>query len=50
MTAEIFDEAMGKVDAVHEVLVDLTPPEALQILTMVTKNLKAEIRDMVNTR
>ena len=39
-------EALEIVEAVHEVLEDLTPPEALEILTMVSKNLKAEIRDM----
>ena len=47
MTAETFNEAMEKVDAVHKTLEDLTPPEALEILTMVSKNLKAEIRDFV---
>ncbi len=45
MTAETFNEAMEKVDAIHQVLEDLTPPEALEILVMVSKNLKAEIRD-----
>ena len=44
MTAETFNETIEKVDAVHKVLEDLTPPEALEILTMVSKNLKAEIR------
>ena len=47
MTAETFNETTEKVDAVHKVLEDLTPPEALEILVMVTKNLKAEIRDTV---
>ena len=46
MTTETFTEAMENAEAVHEVLEDLTPPEALEILTMVSKNLKAEIRDM----
>ena len=46
MTAETFNETTEKVDAVHKVLEDLTPPEALEILRMVSKNLKAEIRDM----
>ncbi len=45
MTAETFNETTEKVDAVHKVLEDLTPPEALEILVMVSKNLKAEIRD-----
>ena len=40
-------ETTQKVDAVHEVLEDLTPPEALEILKMVSVNLKAEIRDFV---
>ncbi len=39
-------ETMENVEAVHEVLEDLTPQEALEILAMVSKNLKAEIRDM----
>ncbi len=47
MTAGTFNETTEKVDAVHKVLEDLTPPEALEILVMVSKNLKAEIRDMV---
>ena len=46
MTAETFNETTERVDAVHKVLEDLTPPEALEILVMVSKNLKAEIRDM----
>ena len=46
MTTETFTEALENVEAVHEVLEDLTPPEALEIVTMVSKNLKAEIRDM----
>ena len=46
MTAETFNETTEKVDAVHNILEDLTPPEALEILVMVSKNLKAEIRDM----
>ena len=50
MTTETFTETMEKVDAVHKVLEDLTPPEALEILVMVSKNLKAEIRDMVYYR
>ncbi len=44
MTAETFNETTEKVDAVHKVLEDLTPPEALAIIRMVAKNLKAEIR------
>ena len=44
MTTETFNETTQKVDAVHEVLEDLTPPEALAIVRMVAKNLKAEIR------
>ncbi len=47
MTAETFIETTEKVDAVHKILEDLTPPEALKILVMVSKNLKAEIRDKV---
>ena len=47
MNNQEFTETMGKVDAVHKVLEDLTPPEALEVLVMVSKNLKAEIRDKV---
>ncbi len=37
-------QALQAVDAVHDVLEDFTPPEALDVLKMVQANLKAEIR------
>ena len=43
-TLEHFTEVMERVDAVHKVLEDFTPPEALDVLKMVRSNLKAEIQ------
>ncbi len=37
-------QALRAVDAVHDVLEDFTPPEALDVLKMVRSNLKAEIQ------
>ncbi len=44
VTLEHFTEVMEKVDAVHKVLEDFTPPEALDVLKIVRSNLRAEIR------
>ncbi len=45
ITMQYFTEVMEKVNAVHKVLEDFTPPEALDVLRIVRSNLKAEIRD-----
>ena len=49
LTKEEFIGIMEAVDAVHEALESFTPPEALSVLKMVRSNLKAEIRDSLET-
>ena len=44
ITMQYFTEVMEKVDAVHKVLEDFTPPEGLDVLRIVRSNLKAEIQ------
>ena len=48
ITSEQFTEVMERVDAVHTVLEDFTPTEALDVLKIVRSNLKAEIRTFEN--
>ncbi len=45
LTDSPFITIMAVADAVHAQLEDLTPPEALEVLKVVTANLKAEVRD-----
>lgn len=45
ITKEQFTEVMERVDAVHKVLEDFTPPEALAVLQIVRLNLVSEIQD-----
>ena len=45
LTWQEFAKFTDNVDAVHTLLEDLTPPEALAVLKAVTFNLKSEVRD-----
>ena len=44
-TKEMQADILAAVNAVHDVLEKFTPPEALNVLTIVRFHLKAEIRD-----